>query len=241
MTKRRLSVNIDHVATLRNARGGLTPDPYEAACRVVRLGAYSVTMHLREDRRHVQDHDLARVADDPNILLNFEMAATPEMIGKLSDLRPKAACLVPEERAERTTERGLMAKGDGALAEAVEEGNRLGVQMSLFVDAGRDGPDLAKRLGAEAVEFHTGPFCDALNECRFADAQKHYDDLVAACRYAASLGLEVHAGHGLDAQTARLMKKIPEIREMSIGFALMADAMLYGLDHAVTRMLDAVA
>ncbi len=241
MTKRRLSVNIDHVATLRNARGGLTPDPYEAACRVVRLGAHSVTMHLREDRRHVRDDDLARVADDPNILLNFEMAATVEMIGKLADLKPHAACLVPEQRAERTTERGLIASGDGALGEAVAEGNRLGVQMSLFVDAGREGPDLAKRLGAEAVEFHTGPLCDALAECRFADAQHHYDDLVMACAYASKLGLEVHAGHGLDAYSARLVKKIPQIREMSIGFALMADAMLYGLDHAVTRMLDAVA
>ncbi|NBT39604.1 MAG: pyridoxine 5'-phosphate synthase [Alphaproteobacteria bacterium] len=236
----KLSVNIDHVATLRNARGGLFPDPHAAALMVTRAGAWSITMHLREDRRHVRDEDVQRVADDPSLKLNFEMAATDEMIGKIAVLKPYSICLVPEQRHERTTERGLYADGDGALREAVEEGQKHGALMSLFVDADPNSIALAAALGADIVELHTGPFCDAVVQGRFQDAQQHFVRLRDMAKRANDTGLRVHAGHGLDYTTAQHLGSIEFIEEMSIGFALMSDGLFFGLEHVVTRMLMAM-
>lgn len=233
-----LSVNLDHVATLRNARGGTFPDPFEAARVAVAAGADGVTLHLREDRRHVRDADVARVRAGIAAPLNLEMAATPEMVAIALDLRPPYCCLVPEKRAELTTEGGLDVAGAGpALAEAVARLRGAGIRVSLFVDA--EGPQVAAAaaIGAAAVELHTGPYAEAAPAARPA----LLSTLRAAAARAKGLGLLCHAGHGLDYATTADLAALPEVTEISIGHFLVSQSLFEGLDAVVRRLRGIVA
>lgn len=229
----RLSVNVDHVATLRNARGGMFPCPVEAARLAMASGADGVTMHLREDRRHIHDRDLERVAAEVQTRLNFEMAATEEMVALAERLRPPAVCIVPEKRAELTTEGGLDALRAGPfLAEAIARLAGLGIEVSLFVEP--DPLQIAKvaELGAQAIELHTGTYADAAALARPALAAR----LAEAARYAKTLKLECHAGHGLTYETITPIAAIPEISEVSIGHFLISASVFEGLPSAIARM-----
>jgi len=229
----RLSVNVDHVATLRNARGGNFPCPVEAARLAMALGADGVTMHLREDRRHIRDHDLERVAAEVQTRLNFEMAATEEMVALAARLRPPAVCIVPEKRAELTTEGGLdVLRAGPFLAEAIMRLAGLGIEVSLFVEP--DSAQIARvaELGAQAIELHTGTYADAPAADRPALATR----LSEGARFAKSLGLQCHAGHGLSYETITPIAAIPEISEVSIGHFLISASVFEGLPSAIARM-----
>src|SRR5918994_556804 len=213
----RLGVNIDHVATLRNARGGWRPDPIRAAHMAVLAGADGITAHLREDRRHIRDEDMERLKRQLFVPLNFEMAATPEMVAIASRIRPHAACLVPERREERTTEGGLDIRGAGRhLKDAIEALKGEGIRVSLFVEPEPEVMRAACDLGAPVVELHTGAYCDAV-----------------AAEDGAAIGLEIHAGHGLDYDTARNVAAIPEVVELNIGHFIIGEALFCGLGEAV--------
>lgn len=231
--KLRLGVNIDHVATIRNARGGLHPDPVRAAHLAVQAGADGITAHLREDRRHISDRDIARLATEIDRPLNLEMAATEEMLQIALRHRPHAACLVPEKREERTTEGGLdAAKGVQHLAPYVDALNKAGIRVSLFIEADPKQLDAAKALGAPVVELHTGAYCEA--EGRERDRLlKRIEDAAA---YAHKLGLECHAGHGLSYDTVLPIAVIPSLAELNIGHFLVGEAIFSGLEHAIRRM-----
>jgi len=229
----RLSVNVDHVATLRNARGGTFPCPVEAARLAMASGADGVTMHLREDRRHIRDRDLERVAAELQTRLNFEMAATEEMVALAERLRPPAVCIVPEKRAELTTEGGLDALRAGPfLAEAIARLAGLGIEVSLFVEP--DALQIARvaELGAQAIELHTGTYADAAASARPALAAR----LAEAARFAKMLNLECHAGHGLTYETITPIAAIAEISEVSIGHFLISTSVFEGLPSAIARM-----
>ena len=237
----RLGVNVDHVATVRNARGGRHPDPVRAALLAQDAGADGITAHLREDRRHIRDADMARLRAEIAIPLNFEMAATDEMVDIALKIRPNACCLVPERREERTTEGGLDVAGQaGDLGPRIAALQAAGIRVSLFIAADPTQIAAAGALGANIVELHTGAWCDALAEGR-ADAEAEFVRLVAGARQAAGLGLEVHAGHGLDFDTAARMAALPEIVELNIGHFLMGEAMFIGLPAAISRMREAIA
>src|SRR5580698_9584414 len=240
MTHRlRLGVNIDHVATIRNARGGHAPDPARAAEIAMAAGADGITAHLREDRRHISDADieaLASLTRRRGRPLNFEMAVTDEMQAIALRHRPHAVCLVPERREEVTTEGGLdVARGHNAIAPLVRTLRDAGARMSLFVEASRDQIQAASDVGAQVVELHTGAFCDAAREGR-ADAATYLKALEAAAAQAAALGLEVHAGHGLDFETVAPIARIPQVVELNIGHFLIGEAIFTGLDPAFRRM-----
>ena len=234
----RLSVNVDHVATLRNARGGTFPCPVEAARLAMASGADGVTMHLREDRRHIRDHDLERVATEVETRLNFEMAATEEMVALAARLRPPAVCFVPEKRAELTTEGGLdVLRAGPFLAEAIARLAGFGIEVSLFVE-----PDAAQitrvaELGAQAIELHTGTYADAPAADRPALAAR----LAEGARFAKTLGLQCHAGHGLSYGTITPIAAIPEISEVSIGHFLISASIFEGIPSAITRMKGLIA
>jgi len=230
----RLGVNVDHVATLRNARGGTHPDPLAAAQLALANGADSITIHLREDRRHIRDADCQVMREALAAPINLEMAATAEMEAFAIALRPHACCLVPERRAELTTEGGLDAAGQmEALAPVVAALNAAGIRVSLFLDPDPHQLEAAARLGARAVELHTGTFCEtAPGEARDRELAR----LQAAARQVDSLGMECHAGHGLDYETAPLLAAIPEVVELNIGHFLMGQALFEGLPSAVSRM-----
>lgn len=234
MTPIRLGVNVDHVATLRNARGGTHPDPLAAARLVLEHGADSITIHLREDRRHIRDADCRAMLEALTAPINLEMAATAEMQAIALSLRPHACCIVPERRAEVTTEGGLdAAGGEAALAPLVAALNGAGIRTSLFLDPDAHQVEAAARLGARAVELHTGRFCDTPpGPARDAEL----DRLRAAARLVAGAGMECHAGHGLDYDTAPLLAAIPEVVELNIGHFLMGQALFEGLPAAVSRM-----
>lgn len=236
----RLGVNIDHVATVRNARGGAHPDPARAAEAALTAGADGVTAHLREDRRHITDADidvltaLCRRAGKP---LNLEMAVTDEMLAIALRHRPHAACLVPERREEVTTEGGLAVAGHEArIAPVVKALSDAGVRVSLFIEPSEDQVEAAAAVGAQVVEFHTGRYCH-LPE---AERAVEFDRLAAAAAQADMLGLEVHAGHGLDFGTAAEVLAIPEIVELNIGHFLIGEAVFIGLDAAIRRMRAAM-
>jgi pyridoxine 5-phosphate synthase len=234
----RLSVNVDHVATLRNARGGHFPCPVEAARLAMTSGADGVTMHLREDRRHIRDRDLERVATEVETRLNFEMAATEEMVALAERLRPPAVCIVPEKRAELTTEGGLdVLRAGPFLPEAIRRLAGLGIEVSLFVEP--DALQIARtaELGAQAIELHTGTYADAPAEARPALAAK----LAEAARYAKTLNLQCHAGHGLSYDTITPIAAIPEISEVSIGHFLISTSVFEGLPAAIARMKGLIA
>jgi len=230
----RLGVNIDHVATLRNARGGVHPDPVSAALLAQKSGADGITMHLREDRRHIRDNDVFAVKQAIDIPLNFEMAATDEMVGIAEKLRPNAACIVPEKREELTTEGGLAVAGaEARLGPLIDRLKQAGIRVSLFVDADEAELQASAAIGADIVELHTGSYCDAAT----ADQREHeLSRIINGASIASSLGLEVHAGHGLSFDNVGNIAEIPEIIELNIGHFLMGVAIFTGLDEAIISM-----
>jgi len=237
----RLGVNVDHVATVRNARGGSHPDPVEAAKIAIAAGADGITAHLREDRRHIRDEDIARLKAEITRPLNLEMAATEEMIRIAVATQPHAACLVPERRQERTTEGGLDAAGqEAALAPGIAVLSRAGIRVSLFIAAEPAQIEAAARLGAPVVEIHTGAWCDALADRRTDEAHAHWLRIREAAQLARRTGLEVHAGHGLNFETAEAIAALPEIVELNIGHFLIGEAIYEGLGAAVKRMRAAM-
>lgn len=237
----RLGVNIDHVATVRNARGGRVPDPVRAAHLAVAAGADGITAHLREDRRHIRDEDMARLARELTVPLNFEMGATEEMIALAETLRPHAACLVPEKRSERTTEGGLDVVGQSAhLAPAIARLAAAGCRVSLFIEPDEAPIAEAARLGVPVVELHTGAWCHAVADGHHDKARAELARLRAGARIALAHGLEVHAGHGLDYDTARDLAATTEFVEFNIGHFLMGEAMFVGLEAAIRRMRAAM-
>jgi pyridoxine 5-phosphate synthase len=229
----RLGVNIDHVATIRNARGGRHPDPVRAARLAAEAGADGITAHLREDRRHIGDADIRRLARDIDLPLNLEMAATPEMLAIALRHAPLAVCLVPEKRSEVTTEGGLdVVAGHGHLAPFIARLRDAGMRVSLFIDAERRQLDMALKLGAPVVELHTGAYCAAEGAAR----ERELARLVAGAAHSEAIGLECHAGHGLDFDTVAAVAAIPTIVELNIGHFLIGEAIFGGLDSAIKRM-----
>src|SRR6185312_6486168 len=217
----RLGVNIDHVATIRNARGGRHPDPVAAAKLAIAAGCDGITAHLREDRRHIRDDDIARLKAEIDKPLNFEMAATDEMLGIALATNPHAVCLVPEKRTERTTEGGLDAAGQhNHLAPFVEKLNAAGVRVSLFIAAERRQFEAAAKLRVPVVEIHVGAWCDALTEGRKEAAETEWRRIQDGAKIAHDLGIEVHAGHGLDYASAETISALPHIVELNIGHFL---------------------
>lgn len=236
----RLGVNIDHVATIRNARGGAHPDPVRAAKLAVEAGADGITAHLREDRRHIRDEDIARLKAEITKPLNFEMAATDDMIAIALKTKPHAACLVPERRAERTTEGGLDVLGQKAhIGAAVAALKAAGIRVSLFIAAEPAQIEAAHAVGAPVIELHTGAWCEALTHDRAA-AGREWHRIVDGSRVAKSIGLEVHAGHGLDFASAETIAALPEIVELNIGHFLIGEATFVGLDAAIRAMRAAM-
>ena len=237
----RLGVNVDHVATIRNARGGRHPDPVRAAKLAIAAGADGITAHLREDRRHIRDDDIARLKAEIDKPLNFEMAATKEMVGIALETKPHAVCLVPEKRTERTTEGGLNAvKQQAQLKPVVHELKHAGIRVSLFIGAAAPQIEAAAALGAPVVELHTGSWCDALMEGRKAEAESEWRLIRAGAALGKSLGLEVHAGHGLDYATAETIAALPEVVELNIGHFLVGEAVFEGLADTIKFMRTAM-
>jgi pyridoxine 5-phosphate synthase len=237
----RLGVNIDHVATLRNARGGRHPDPVNAAAVAIAAGADGITAHLREDRRHILDDDIARLKASVQKPLNLEMAATREMVEIARKTRPHAACLVPERRAERTTEGGLDAAGGReTLRAAVGQLAEAGIRVSLFIAAESAQIEAAVAIGAPVIEIHTGAWCAALDAANTSAAATEFARIKRGAALAASAGLEVHAGHGLDFASAEKIAGLSEIVELNIGHFLIGEAMFDGLAGAVRKMRAAM-
>ena len=229
----RLRVNIDHVATIRNAPGGRHPDPVRAARLAAQAGADGITAHLREDRRHISDDDISRLAREIDLPLNLEMAATAEMLAVALRHQPHAACLVPEKRNEVTTEGGLDAVGGrDRLAPMIARLNAAGIRVSLFIDPETRQLGMAKALGAPVVELHTGAYCDAVGAARERELKR----LVDAAAHAQAIGLECHAGHGLSFETVGPVAAIATIVELNIGHFLVGEAIFSGLDSAIKRM-----
>ncbi len=234
----RLGVNIDHVATIRNARGGRHPDPVRAARLAAQAGADGITAHLREDRRHISDEDIRRLASEIDRPLNLEMAATDEMLAIALRHKPHAACIVPEKREERTTEGGLdVVRGEKQLRPFIEKLGAVGIRVSLFIEPEPAVLDVAKALGAPVVELHTGAYCDAFNDAPTGPkAQHELQRIVRAAAHAEAIGLECHAGHGLSFDTVGPVAAIPTVVELNIGHFLVGEAIFGGLDSAVKRM-----
>ncbi len=231
--KPRLGVNIDHVATIRNARGGAHPDPLRAARMAAEAGADGITAHLREDRRHISDNDIRRIKAEVDQPLNLEMAATEEMLAIALATRPDQVCLVPEKRAELTTEGGLdVAANDTALEDYITRLSDAGIRVSLFINPERVQIAVAEELGADVVEIHTGSYCDAPDAAREGELAR----LAAAATEAAGLGLQVHAGHGLSYSTVGPVAALLEVSELNIGHFVIGEAIFSGLESAIRRM-----
>ncbi len=240
----RLGLNVDHAATLRNARGGTHPDPVAFAEATLAAGADGITAHLREDRRHIRDADMEALAElcaRANAPLNFEMAATAEMIALARHLRPHAVCLVPEKREERTTEGGLdVANATGTIAAAIAALTPCGARISLFIEPEDHQILAAHAAGAAAVEFHTGIFCDALRAGHTTIVAREFDRHRRAFSRAAALGLEIHAGHGLDYASAKQLARLPEVVEFNIGHFLLGEALFIGIGASIGQMRAAM-
>ncbi|GAK44152.1 pyridoxal phosphate biosynthetic protein PdxJ [Tepidicaulis marinus] len=233
----RLGVNIDHVATIRNARGGRHPEPLRAAHLAQKAGADGITAHLREDRRHISDEDIERLSAEIGLPLNLEMAATEEMLQIALRHKPHACCLVPEKREERTTEGGLDAAGaHNHLAPFVARLSDAGSRVSLFIEASEAQLEAAVRLGAPVVELHTGAYCDAFADGKTEEAARELARLQRAASLGASMGLEVHAGHGITFDTVAPVAAIAEVRELNIGHFLVGEAIFIGLEAAICEM-----
>src|SRR5437016_7679434 len=237
----RLGINVDHVATLRNARAGHRPDPVRAALVAIEAGADGITAHLREDRRHIRDEDMARLRSEISKPLNFEMAATEDMLRISLATKPHAVCLVPERREELTTEGGLDVVGQhNALAPFIARLNDAGVRVSLFIAADPSQIEMAAKLRAPVIEIHTGAWCDAVEGGAEAKADAEWRRIVAGAKLAQSAGLEVHAGHGLDYATAEKIATLPQIVELNIGYYMMGEALFIGLSETVRAMRAAM-
>ena len=233
----RLGVNIDHVATVRNARGGAYPDPARAAKLAEEAGADGITAHLREDRRHILDADIDALMDVLTVPLNFEMAATDEMQAIALRHKPHAVCLVPEKREERTTEGGLdVAREENKLAHYIAPLREAGCRVSIFIAADQRQIEAANRIGAQVIELHTGAYCDLHAEGRFDERDAELARLRDMATFAHSLGLEVHAGHGLTYDTVKPIAVLPEIIELNIGHFLIGEAIFTGLSPAILEM-----
>ncbi len=237
----RLGVNIDHVATVRNARGGAVPCPVRAAKQAIAAGADGITAHLREDRRHIIDADIARLKAEITKPLNFEMAATSEMVAIALKTRPHACCLVPEKREERTTEGGLdVVRGEAHLKPIIAELAAAGSRVSLFIEPDRAPIEQSAKLGAAVVELHTGTYCEAVVEGDKARIAHELRRLQDGARIAASVGLEVHAGHGLSFESVGPVAAIPEMVELNIGHFIIGEAIFVGLAEAIRQMRAAM-
>lgn len=229
----RLGVNIDHVATIRNARGGIHPCPLTAAHLAAKAGADGITAHLREDRRHISDDDISALMAEIDLPLNLEMAATEEMLGIALNHQPNACCLVPEKREEVTTEGGLDIVGaKDHLAGFVKKLKSKGIKVSLFIDADEAQIKASADIGADIVELHTGSYCDMVGDDRKAELLR----LINGAKLADKLGLEVHAGHGLNYETVGDVAKIPQIKELNIGHFLVGEAIFVGFENSIKTM-----
>lgn len=233
----RLGVNVDHVATIRNARGGGLPDPVRAARAAAAAGADSIVAHLREDRRHISDDDLIRLLEAIDIPLTLEMAATDEMLGIALRHAPHAVCIVPERREERTTEGGLdVVSGHNHLKRFVDDLGERGAIVSMFIEPDRAQLDASRSIGAPAVEIHVGAYCDAWIEGDEEEAERLYARIVDAAEYGTGIGLKMHAGHGITFDTVGPIAAIEEIEELNIGHFLIGEAIFGGLDSSIKRM-----
>ncbi|WP_417258236.1 pyridoxine 5'-phosphate synthase [Celeribacter sp.] len=233
----RLGMNIDHVATVRNARGSTYPDPIRAAKLAEEAGADGITAHLREDRRHITDADIERLVEALTVPLNFEMAATDEMQSIALRHKPHAVCLVPEKREERTTEGGLeVAREENRLAHFIAPLREAGCRVSIFIAADRPQIEAAARIGAAVVELHTGAYCDLHSDGDFAGRDAELARLTEMAEFADSLGLEVHAGHGLTYETVQPIAALPQIVELNIGHFLIGEAIFRGINPAIAEM-----
>lgn len=235
MTKQkiRLGVNIDHVATIRNARGGIHPDPVTAAILAQKSGADGITIHLREDRRHIRDEDLKRLKKEIKLPINLEMAATEEMLKIALKTKPNAVCIVPEKRREVTTEGGLnVIKNEKVLREMIKKIRAKKIHVSLFVDANEDQIRTAKKIGADIVELHTGEFCHKKGAAQKTELEK----IKNCAKLCEELDLECHAGHGLNYETAKIISRIPQIRELNIGHFIIGEAIFDGLAAVIKKM-----
>jgi pyridoxine 5-phosphate synthase len=231
----RLGVNVDHVATVRQARKVEAPDPVEAALLAEKAGADGITVHLREDRRHIQERDVELMRQRLKTKLNLEMAVTPAMVALAEKLRPDDACFVPEKREELTTEGGLdVPANKQKILEAVKRLQDRGIHVSLFIDPQKNQLETAKAVGAYAVEIHTGAYCNAAG----AEREKERDAVAAAASLAHTLGLEVHGGHGLNYENVSPIATIPEIVELNIGHSIIARAVIVGIEQAVREMKE---
>jgi len=237
LERARLGVNIDHVATIRNARGGAHPDPARAAAIAQAAGADGITIHLREDRRHIRDDDLEAVRAAVKLPINLEMATTPEMLANALAFRPHAACLVPEKREERTTEGGLdVARLHNQVAPYVQKLREAGIRVSLFIEPDKVQVAVAEAMGAPVVELHTGKYVELVFHGDKAGAAQELKRLHDAAEHGAAKGIEIHVGHGLTYDTVRPVAAIPEVRELNIGHFIMGEALFVGLEAAVKRM-----
>ncbi len=235
--KLRLGVNIDHVATVRNARGSAYPDPVRAAKLAEEAGADGITAHLREDRRHISDNDIERLVDALRVPLNFEMAATDEMQAIALRHKPHAVCIVPEKREERTTEGGLeVGREENRLAHFIAPLREAGSRVSIFIAADQRQIDAAHRIGAQVIELHTGSYCDFHAEGRFEERDAELERMREMSAYAHSLGLEVHAGHGITYDTVQPIAAFPEVMELNIGHFIIGEAIFRGLHPAIAEM-----
>lgn len=241
-TRLRLGVNIDHVATVRNARGSAYPDPIRAAKLAEEAGADGITAHLREDRRHISDADIEGLMQALSLPLNFEMAATEEMQTIALRHRPHAVCIVPEKREERTTEGGLeVARDENRLAHFIAPLRDAGCRVSIFIAADRAQIEAAHRIGAQVIELHTGAYCDLHAEGRMAERDAELARLAEMATFAHGLGLEVHAGHGLTYDTVAPIAALPELMELNIGHFIVGEAIFRGLTpaiHEMRRLMD---
>jgi pyridoxine 5-phosphate synthase len=237
----RLGVNVDHVATLRNARVGARPDPVRAALLAIEAGADGITAHLREDRRHIRDADMARLKAEISKPLNFEMAATADMLAIALATKPHAVCLVPERREELTTEGGLDVVGQQTMLKPfIVKLSEAGVRVSLFIAAEPRQIEMAAKLGAPVIEIHTGAWCDAVVDGHLVRAESEWQRIVAGVALARAAGLEIHAGHGLDYATAEKIASLPEIVELNIGYFMIGESLFVGLGEAVREMRAAM-
>ena len=237
MIKLRLGVNIDHVATVRNARGGAYPDPLRAAKLSEEAGADGITAHLREDRRHISDADIDGLMEVLTVPLNFEMAATPEMQAIALRHKPHAVCIVPEKREERTTEGGLeVAREENSIAHFIAPLRDAGCRVSIFIAPDRRQIEAAHRIGAQVIELHTGAYCDLHAEGNISARDSELQKLTEMSSLARSLGLEVHAGHGLTYDTVSPIAQLPEVIELNIGHFIIGEAIFRGLTPAIAEM-----
>ncbi len=237
----RLGVNVDHVATVRNARGGDVPDPVRAALLAIAAGADGITAHLREDRRHIHDDDMVRLKREIGKPLNFEMAATEQMLDIALKIKPHATCLVPEKRTERTTEGGLDVIGaQGYLKPFASELAHAGIRVSLFIEPSLEAVEAAATIGAPVVELHTGAWCNAVIQSEPGKAGAEFARLVSAAAHAETCGIECHAGHGLDFGTAREIARLPQVVELNIGHFLIGEAIFVGLEASIRKMRAAM-